>query len=151
MRVFNKNKTIELTEYDLRKGYLCDDKLFVKHHDAIEAVEEQGHYEVVKEFPNGGKTVEWVVDVPAVEAKEAYDEYEEIQVYIPYTEEELEENKKSYYKFLIEQYIREKYSASDEIAILRKANIEPCEYKEWFDYVESCIEKAKKEIYFLYN
>lgn len=28
--------------------------------------EEQGHYEVIEEYPNGGQDVEWVVDVPEV-------------------------------------------------------------------------------------
>jgi hypothetical protein len=89
MKVFDKDKTVELTEYDLKKGHLVPDKLFVAHHEAVEASAEAGHYEVVEEYPNGGKTVEWIVDVPAVEACEAYDEYEDIKVYIPYTEAEL--------------------------------------------------------------
>lgn len=89
MRVFNETKTIELKEYDLTKGYLKEDKLFIAHHSAVEAIEEQGHYEVTKVFPNGGKEAEWVIDVPGVEAKEAYDEYEDINVYIPYTEKQL--------------------------------------------------------------
>jgi hypothetical protein len=59
------------------------------HHEAIKAVEEVGHYEVVAEYPNGGKDVEWIVDTPGVEAKEAWDEYEDILRYIPYTETEL--------------------------------------------------------------
>ena len=90
MKVYNQDKTEILAEYDLEKGYLKEDKLFIKRHKAVKAVEEQGHYETVKEYPNGGKDVEWVVDVPGVEAKEAYDEYEDIQVYIPYNEKELE-------------------------------------------------------------
>lgn len=89
MKVYNQDKTEILTEYDLEKGYLKEDKLFIKRHKAVKAVEEKGHYETVKEYPNGGKDIEWVVDVPGVEAKEAYDEYEEIQVYIPYSEKEL--------------------------------------------------------------
>ena len=47
------------------------------------------HYEVVKEFPNGGRTLEEIKETPAVEAKEAYDEYENVLVYIPYTEQEI--------------------------------------------------------------
>ena len=93
MRIFNEEKTQEIVSPDLSQGYLKDDKLFIAHHDAIEAVAEQGHWETKVEYSNGGKDVEWVVDVPAVEACEAYDEYEDIQVYISYTEEELEQVK----------------------------------------------------------
>lgn len=89
MRVFNETKTIELNEYDLTKGYLKEDKLFIAHHAAVEAVEERGHYEITKVFANGGKEAEWVIDAPGVEAQEAWDEYEDINIYIPYTEKEL--------------------------------------------------------------
>lgn len=89
MRVFDETKTIELANYDLTKGYLKDDKLFIAHYDAIEPVAEQGHYETIAEYKNGGKDVEWVVDTPATEGRAAYDEYEDILVYIPYTEQEL--------------------------------------------------------------
>lgn len=75
--------------HDLRKGYLKKERLFVKHHEAIEAVEEQGHWETVREYSNGGKEVKWIVDVEAVEGKEAWDEYEEIETYVRYTREEL--------------------------------------------------------------
>lgn len=91
MRIFNEEKTQKIFSPDLSKGYLKDDKLFIAHHDAIEAVAEQGHWETKAEYPNGGKDVEWVVDVPAVEACEAYDEYEDIQVYIPYTQDQINE------------------------------------------------------------
>lgn len=91
MRVFNENKTIELTEYDLNLGHLEPDTL-TTHIDAVEGVEEQGHYEVIAEYPEtGGKDVEWVVDVPRVESVEEHDETEEILVYVPYTESELRE------------------------------------------------------------
>lgn len=33
--------------------------------------------------------MKWVVDIPAVEGKEAWTEYEDIQVYVPYTTKEL--------------------------------------------------------------
>ena len=90
MRIFDENGI--LTESpDMTKGYLKNDSLFVMHHDAIEAVEEQGHWEVIAEYPNGGKDVDWVVDVTGVEEKEAWDEYEDILRYVLYTEEELAE------------------------------------------------------------
>lgn len=91
MRVFNKDKTVELTEYDLERGYLVDDKLLVAHHERVLPQNAEWHYEVVKEYPNGGKVVEKVIDKPAVLPRDAYDEYEDIQVYIPYTEAELAE------------------------------------------------------------
>lgn len=91
MRVFNEDKTQELKEYDLNKGHLELDKLFIRHHKAVEEIKEQWHYETIAEYPNGGKDVEKIIDVPYQAPQEEYDEYEDIYVYIPYTDEELEE------------------------------------------------------------
>lgn len=78
-----------VTDYDPAKGRLEMQKR-THHHEAVEAVEEQGHWETVAEYPEtGGKDVQWVVDVPGVEAREAWDEEETYWLYIPYTEEEL--------------------------------------------------------------
>lgn len=78
-----------VTAYDPAKGRLEMQKR-IHHHEAVEAVEEQGHWETVAEYPEtGGKDVQWVVDVPGVEAREAWDEEETYWLYIPYTEEEL--------------------------------------------------------------
>ena len=88
MRILDESGN-ELQSFMQEKGYLKQEKIFVKHHEATEALEEQGHYEVIKEYENGGKDVEWIVDKAAVEAKEAYDEYEEILRFIPYSEKEL--------------------------------------------------------------
>lgn len=88
MRIFNQQNE-EIKTYDETLGYLINDRLLVKHHEAVEAVDEEGHYEVIAEYPNGGKDVEWVVDVEKVEAKDAYDEYEDILRYIPFTQEDL--------------------------------------------------------------
>jgi len=84
------NEQMELIENpDLSFGYL---KLSTRteHHEAIEGVEEVWHYETIAEYPNGGKDVEKVIDVPGVEAKDAWDEEIQIQVYVLYTPEELE-------------------------------------------------------------
>ena len=78
-----------VTDYDPTKGRLEMQKR-IHHHEAVEAVEEQGHWEIVAEYPEtGGKDVQWVVEVPGVEAREAWDEEETYWLYIPYTEEEL--------------------------------------------------------------
>ena len=93
MKVYNKDKTEILEKYDLTKGYLKDDTL-IRHYDEIPYVEEQGHYETIREYANGGKDVEWVVDVKGQKYQPARDEEENIYVYIPYTENELNEIKK---------------------------------------------------------
>lgn len=93
-------------DIDLNAGKLVDETITV-HHDAVEGVKEVSHVEVLKEYyetgPDGepvldedghkivfGKDVKTIIDVPGVEAKEAWDEQEEIQRYIPYTAEELD-------------------------------------------------------------
>ena len=73
---------------DLSLGWL-EDKTQTIHHDAVAGVEEVSHYETIAEYPNGGKDVQKVVDVPGVEAKDAWDEEEQVQVYHLYTAEEL--------------------------------------------------------------
>lgn len=88
MRIFDENG-IEIESPDLEKGYLKNDSLFIMHHPEIQAVEEVGHFETVAEYPNGGKDVEWVIDVAGVQAQAAWDEYEEILRFVPYTETEL--------------------------------------------------------------
>lgn len=80
-----------VTDFDPAKGRLEMQKR-IHHHEAVEAVEEQGHWETVAEYPEtGGKDVQWVVEVPGVEAREAWDEEETYWLYIPYTEEELKQ------------------------------------------------------------
>ena len=88
MRVFNQSKTEELQEYDQNLGYLQNDTL-VTHFPEVQAIEEQGHYKVIAEYPNGGKDVEWIVDVEGVEYQPEHDEEEDILVYIPYTQAEI--------------------------------------------------------------
>ena len=151
MRVFDESKQNELSNFDLEKGYLKADKLCIAHHDEVQAVEEQGHYETIAEYPNGGKDLKWVVDVEKVEHKDAYDEYEDIQVFVPYTAEEIEKRKAEKYPALVEKYIREKYTLSAELAILRQREVKTAEFDEYNAYAESCKERAKAEIREIYG
>ena len=89
MKVYNQDKTQILNEYDLEKGYLISDKILVDTLPAQEEIKEQGHYETVNEYENGGKDVKWVVDVEGHIARPETPVYDDIQVYIPYTEEEI--------------------------------------------------------------
>ena len=91
MRIFNEDKTQEIQNPDLELGYTKKDKLFLAHHEAQEEIQQQSHYEVIAEYPNGGKDLEEVIDVEYQPAKEAWDEYEDIFVYIPYTQVQLNE------------------------------------------------------------
>lgn len=110
LKIYNEEKTIELTNADLEHGYLRPDKLLVKHIDeipekviktveqVIEELKVQGKevklYDdstykktVIFNEKTGGRLVETVE--PVIEpAKPAYDEYEDIQVYHAYTDEE---------------------------------------------------------------
>lgn len=88
MRILDNNG-LDVNSPNLEKGYLKNDRHLIKHHAEVKGVEEIGHYETIAEYPNGGKDVAWVVDTPGVEAAEAWDEYEDILRYIPYTETEL--------------------------------------------------------------
>ena len=139
MKIYNQEKTMQLTTYDLEKGYLIPDKLFVQHHDAIEAKEAVYSTELIKEYPSGGKEYKTVLVTPAVEPKEAWDEYEDIQVYIPYTQEELQAQYENYVNTLI----REKYTLSQELAILRQRDSKPEEYAAYNAYCEMCKAEAK--------
>ena len=88
MRILDKDNN-EITRPDLEKGYLKIETIVIKHHDAVEAKQGKSHIEVVREYDNGGKDVVTVWDEKPVEAKDAYDETEDVQRYHAYTEDEL--------------------------------------------------------------
>ena len=74
---------------DLTLGYLVDDTEPVEH-PAVEGVEEVSHYETVAEYPNGGKDVQRVVDVPGVPAQAGMDRADAgAEIRVRYTAEEL--------------------------------------------------------------
>jgi hypothetical protein len=48
------------------------------------------------------------------------------------------------YEEKVEQFIREKYTVSDELAILRQRDTKPEEFNEYFAFCEECKLKAKE-------
>ena len=87
MKIIDESGNI-VENSDLEKGYLEPAKETV-HHEAVEEVKEEFHYETIAEYPNGGKDVKKVVDVEGVEAKDAQDEEVDVMKYVLYTEAEL--------------------------------------------------------------
>ena len=82
MKIYNKEKTQILENVDLKLGYLKYDTLLIS-----EEQQEQFHYQE-EHYENGGVAKYRIVDEPYKPAK-----YEEIQVYILYTEKELNQNR----------------------------------------------------------
>lgn len=87
MKIIDENGAAIETP-DLTLGYLVDDTEPVEH-PSVEGVDEVSHYETVAEYPNGGRDVRKVIDVPGVPAQAAWTEQMPVQRYIRYTEEEL--------------------------------------------------------------
>lgn len=112
-----------LEEFDLSIGWLKPSTR-TEHHEAVEGVEEVWHWETIAEYPNGGKDVKKVVDVPGVEAKDTWDEKIPIYIYIPYTEEELAAIEEEKNKPSIDDRVTtlEKQLASYEAAYMEGVN-----------------------------
>lgn len=83
MEVYNKEKTQILTDYDLEKGYLMHDKLI---HN-ISNIEEELVYK-----PKLKRVLKKIEEDEKYEF-EPYEIEEQILIYIPYTEQELEQQK----------------------------------------------------------
>lgn len=86
MKIFDESLTTELKNPDMEKGRLEPARHLVEHHEAVERV---FHLEVMEgtvslENPKGLRH-----EVEDVAAKAAWDEWEDVQKYVPYTEEEL--------------------------------------------------------------
>ena len=112
MKVFDENLNL-IENPDLTKGRIEESYRPITHHYEITR-KEVGHYEVIKAYPNGGKDVAWVVDVPEkgrwvtcdadgneiktnniipedAPHENVIEDHELIGIYKPYTEEELAE------------------------------------------------------------
>ena len=112
MEIYNENMGL-IENPDLSLGYLRPSTR-TEHHEAVEGVMEVWHYETIAEYPNGGKDVQKVVDVPGVAAQAAWDEEIPIQIYVPYTQEELDRMEAE----------RNKPTMADRLIVLEEENIQ---------------------------
>ena len=116
MEIYNEQME-RIESPDLTLGYLTDSTR-TEHHDAVEGVTEVWHYETVAEYPNGGKDIRKVVDVPGVEAQAAWDEVIPIQIYVPYTQEELNRMEAERSKPTQEERITQLETTTDDIILM---------------------------------
>lgn len=112
MRIIDEKGNL-VSNPDLERGKLSQESRLITLRYEI-AQPERGHYEVIAEYPNGGKDVEWIIDAPEKGSWKAYGEdggevetdvtvpdgaprelaiteVEEYLRFVPYTEAELEE------------------------------------------------------------
>lgn len=129
MKTYNENMQ-PIESVDLTKGWLEVKKRTVEH-AAIIGVKEVGHHNIIAEYPNGGKDVAWVVDVPGVEAKDAWTEEVVYQVYHPYTQEELDKMAKP--------------TAEEKEKTLIKAQIQALSERN--DFLEDCVAEMASVVY----
>lgn len=136
MKIYNVEKTQKLdeNELDFEKGYLKSDKLFIAHHEAVEA-KEAAYKDRAEKLSNGSTQIWKDLVSPAVEAKEAYDEYEDIQVFIPYTTEELEERRlielRSRRELLLIAF--DKYKSNVDYGIERETEMQHENMIAWYE------------------
>ena len=89
MRIFNESKTQELFSYDAETGHLKPDKLLLKHHEAVFC--DGGHWSLsIQLLPEWRCRPHLGLGCRPQQAQEAWDEYEDIAVYVPFTAEELQ-------------------------------------------------------------
>lgn len=81
---------LEEADIDLNLGCVREERRLVAHHEATPEVPERSHWEEIVVDGSGFSASSKVIDVPYRPAREAWDEYETVVVYHPYTDEELE-------------------------------------------------------------
>ena len=142
MKVYNQEKTKVLENYDLRFGKLVCDVLETLVPEQ-KPVEEKFHFETIKEYPNGGKELKKVIDVPSSAGVKEHIEKENIKVFIPYSEQELEQIKLTTLRLERNALL----CAFDkwEKAVLRGREQEDPAVMLWFNQIKDLDEKAFKK------
>ena len=140
MKIYNEAKTQIIENPDLKLGRLKYDRIVIDVIPAQEEIKEVYHYEYV-EYENGGRDRIKIIDTPYQPKKPQEEVYEDIKVYVPYTQKELLMKKEDE----IVKLIRKKYNVNQELAILRQRDTKPLEYQEYYNYVEQCKKQVKNE------
>ena len=152
MKIYLEDKKTIIENPDLTKGRIIDDTREITIEE-IPFIKEEGHYITIKEYDNGGKDIEWVVDKPAQSYVPSRVEEEEIKVYKIYSKEELIEVAKGkirkeilkYKKLLIETdfYTMKFLEGALEEEEFNKRKIERAGYRLRINQLESEIINLK--------
>lgn len=135
-KIYNQDCTEELLleNLDFSKGYLVDKEEIIFHEEE-KGIEEKGHFETIREYPNGGKDVEWIVDEPKVPYKPAWEEKIMYQIYMPFSSLELEK-------------IEKEKELNYALAQLANSDYQAIKYAEgWFSEEEYAPIKELRESY----
>lgn len=121
----------------------------MKINELIQAGTRTEEYEVVipAKFDDSGKEIAAerketrTREVPVMQAvtRDATPEEERV-----YAEEQKKYFPEKTYAQLVSEYIREKYSVDDELAILRQKDEKPEEYAAYYAYAEECKARARE-------
>lgn len=93
------------------------------------------------------KNLEWAF-VKTLPEKYSYLTYEDgklVAHITEKTEEQIQAQKQAKYEARVDNLVREKYSLSNELAILRQRDTKPEEFAEYNAFVEECKAQAKAE------
>lgn len=144
MITYNEDMTQVLNDYDLRDGYLVQKKIQVDEIPAQPEQKAEYSYSDWIETTNGGRYREEILVKPYKPAVPAQPIYDTVQVFIPYKSPE---EKRKAYELRVEELIRQRYSMSEEIAILRKKDDpeKQAEHDAWYDFCEECKKAARSE------
>lgn len=120
----------ELTNVDYDKGTTEPHKLLIAHHDAVEP-KEAVYDTVFVSKGEKGDLYEYRLVTPAVYGEEALDEYEDVLLYTPYTEEQLAE---------IEKQKAEQAKRDEEAR--KQAEVEAAKKKKNEEFLESAPDRV---------
>lgn len=147
MKIYNEDfsKILNEQDIDFSKGYLKNVE-YTYFIEEQKEVKEIGHYIIVAEYPNGGKDIEWVIDKPGSPYIAAHYETEQVQQYILYSQQELDEINRSRWEREKEQkinYYKEKLKQTDYQTL---KFIEGRITQEEFDFWKNIRESFRREI-----
>lgn len=147
MKVYDVTKTKELAEYDLTLGYLKED--FIVHTlPEQKEQKEEWHYETIAEYKNGGKDVKKIIDKPFQPYLPEREEQEQIQVYVPYTDEELFDLKQNNLRFQRQEILLafDKYKTNVVYGIVQESEEEKTAIFNWYKQILDLEEQAFNNI-----
>ena len=87
-----------INEYIVPEGFKLQKDTIVIHFPKVDEVPFKSHFEITRVYENGGKDLVEVIDEPGVEGVEEHDEYVDVFILVPKSDEEIKEEKEKTFK-----------------------------------------------------